>query len=357
MKKILFILPDLIPGGAERIVINLINNLPRENFDCEILLLNYTNHSFASQLSASTKIYNLNFSKFRQLILNPISFIKVLNSSKPNIVFSAYGELNPFVVLFSIFFSKIKFIARETSIPSLRYNRFLLRAITKIFYKYYSKIIVQSDAMYKDLVYNFNLKESKIVIINNIIDTNFIEHQLNSMNMVPKNRDIISLIYVGSLSEHKGIIKIIKYFNLISVLNNKLRLIIVGDGPYKAHVIKEIQSSPFSSNITLKDWQINPYEIISNSDFLIIASDYEGFPNVGLEANFCGIPVLVSTQTKGGARELIVENINGFLIDLNSTNTFFLEKKLNPILIKEHILDNYSSAVIIKKYIHLFNNY
>jgi glycosyltransferase involved in cell wall biosynthesis len=356
MRKILFILPDLIPGGAERIVINLINNLPKEEFVCEIMLLKYTNHSFASQLSASTKMYNLNFSKLRQLVTKPISFIRVLNSSKPNIVFSAYGELNPFVVLFSFLFKDIKFIARETSIPSLRYKRVLLKIITVIFYKYYSKIVVQSDAMYKDLIFNFNLKESKLVKINNFIDTSFIENKLDSIDIRFKNKDIISLIYVGSLSEHKGIIRIIRYFNLIRELNNNLRLIIIGDGPYKNNVIKEIYSSPFSSNISLKDWQINPYESISNSDFLIIASDYEGFPNVGIEANFCGIPVLVSTETKGGAKELIVEDLNGFLIDMNSTDTVFLEKKLNPSIIKEHILNNYSSDIIIKKYIHLFNN-
>ena len=52
------------------------------------------------------------------------------------------------------------------------------------------------------------------------------------------------------------------------------------------------------------------------------------------------------------------EIYNIYFDDLeNITLPSFLEKKLNPILIKEHILDNYSSAVIIKKYIHLFNNY
>lgn len=357
MRKIVYVMPDLIPGGAERIVLNLLKNLPIDKFESEIVLLNHTNHTFSTQIPDSIKIYNLNLRKFRLLILKPFVFFKIIKKSKPDIVVSAFGELNSIVILFSLFFPKIKFIARETSIPSLRYDSFFMKKFNYIFYRFYDKIIVQSDAMLNDLVQNFGLKKSKLIKINNLVDTVFIEKNLRN-NKVSKSKsvDITSILYVGSLSEHKGIIRIIHYFNKICNINNNITLTIIGEGPYRDNVKSEIINSPFRSNIILKSFEILPYTSMNNADFLIIASDYEGFPNVGLEANFCGIPVLVSNTTKGGAHELITNNLNGLIIDMNSTDTSFLNTKFDSKIIRDHIIKNYSADVVIHEYIMLFND-
>lgn len=355
MKKILFVMPDLIPGGAERIVLNLLKNLPQNKFECEIAFLNYTKHDFSSQIPVSIKIYNLNLKKFRHFIFKPFTFFQILKKNKPDIVFSAYGELNPFVILFSFFFTKIKFIARETSIPSLRYDNFLLKFFNYLFYRFYNKIIIQSDAMLDDLVKNFGLKKANLIKINNIIDTSFIDKNLFNKTNTLKTRDNISILYVGSLSKHKGIIKIIEYFNKISNINNKFTLTIIGDGPYHDRVNSEICNSPFCSNIFLKPFEIFPYNSMNNADYLIIASDYEGFPNVGLEANYCGIPVLVSSTTKGGAHELITNNLNGLIININSPDISFLNMNFDSKIIRDHIIKKYSADVVIQEYVQLFN--
>jgi len=354
--KVLFVLPDLIPGGAERIVVNIANNLPVENYECVIALLKYTEHSFAEQLSENIKIENLKLSRFRHLILKPWIFLRLIKKVKPIVVFSAYGELNPLVVLFSYFFPKIRFIARETSIPSLRYSRWVLIKATKILYGFFDKIIVQSEYMYSDLQMNFNINSEKLILIRNMVDTDKIDSYLTKSNFLPRHEEKIRILYVGSITKQKGVMRVLNYFDQISEIRNGLELIIVGDGPLYSELKEVVSRSRNQSSIFLYAYDKNPYKYMANSDFLIIASDYEGFPNVGLEANYCGLPLIVSSQTKGGAHELIIKNMNGIIVDLGECDLPYLKVKFNPKLIRNHILEKYSAESIIEDYKKLFQN-
>lgn len=356
MKKILIIMPDLIPGGAERIVINIANSIDRSQFICEFVLLNYSSHHFASQLSENVKIYDLKIKRFRHIIFKPYKFIKVLLKSKPDIIFSAYGELNSFVIVFKLFFGKFIFVARETSIPSLRYSNHLMILLNKLLYKFFDKIIVQSNSMLIDLVDNFNIEKDKLVKINNMVDTNSIDQLINNVQINRRVNGVLTFLYVGSLSKHKGIISIIEYFNLLRDNGKMVHLILIGSGPYLSEIERKISISPYKLHIDLRSWVINPYEYMCQADFLIIGSDYEGFPNVGLEANYCGLPVLVSTRTLGGAKELIINNFNGQIVQFEESNFSYLEKEFNSNLIKDYIFDNYSIEKVIVCYERLFND-
>lgn len=352
--KVLFILPDLKPGGAEKIVINIANNLPREEYECSVVLLNYSDHDFSMLLSKHIRIWNLKLSRFRSLILKPWIFINVIRRIKPHVIFSAYGELNPLVVLFSFFFRNIRFVARETSIPSLRYSNHNLNFFTRIFYRLYDVIVVQSEDMYRDLSINYGIQNSILKLIPNPIDTKQINNLLQSSNLIPRNETAIRILYVGSISEQKGIIRILDYFQNISNILSEIELFIVGDGPLCDEVRSYVSTLNNRFSIFIYPFDVNPYRYMASSDFLIIASDYEGFPNVGLEANYCGVPVLLWQGTKGGAKELIKENLNGMIIDFESQNLHYFEQDFDKYAIKEHVSTIYSIESVIKEYQKLF---
>jgi hypothetical protein len=120
MKKIIFFLPVLVGGGAERTIINLANGLDKSNFDVSILLIDkpsagkykdvYSNqiHSDVKVISLGIKISKFNYPKI------VMSLGKTIRKLKPNIVFSTMLKSN-----ILIFFIGSNFLFRgRISIPT-----------------------------------------------------------------------------------------------------------------------------------------------------------------------------------------------------------------------------------------------
>ena len=173
-KTIIFILPDLETGGAERIVTTIANHLPRELFIPKIMLLR-KDGGYLKILKSDIEIIDLKVQRIRNSLF-PI--LRQIYKRKPNIVFSGFGEINAYLSLFIKFFPKTKFIARETNVVS----QHITRPEIKFFYNFYNnfdKIICQSDDMLSDLIENFKIKQTKTIKINNPVDFDFIQQKLN----------------------------------------------------------------------------------------------------------------------------------------------------------------------------------
>ena len=99
MKKIsiLFILPDLETGGAERIVTTIANHLPREKFDPKLMLLRKEG-GYLEILKNDVEIIDLKTPRIRHS-LQPI--LKEIRKRNPDIVFSGFGEVNAYLSNFS----------------------------------------------------------------------------------------------------------------------------------------------------------------------------------------------------------------------------------------------------------------
>ena len=68
------------------------------------------------------------------------------------------------------------------------------------------------------------------------------------------------------------------------IINEKFRLLIIGEGKNKDKIINYIDKNNLSNNIKVLDYKKNPFKYMSHSDIFILSSIYEGLPNVLLEA-------------------------------------------------------------------------
>ena len=155
MKKLLFISTTLGGGGAERIILYLVNEFAKDkNNSVTLLLLKKEGNTYLDSLSPQVKMINLNISgRIRYAI---ISIIRTIIFVKPTTCYIGLDKLNIMLSFFIPFLKiwKIQFIVRETNVLSQQYNyrNPLIKLSYKIFYNLYDKIIAQSKDMQDDLI-------------------------------------------------------------------------------------------------------------------------------------------------------------------------------------------------------------
>ena len=356
MKKIsiIFILPDLETGGAERIVTTIANHLDREKFEPKILLLRKEG-GYLDFLKEDVEIIDIKTPRIRNSLM-PI--LKEIRKRKPDIVFSGFGEVNAYLAMFIKLFPKTKFIARETNVVSQHVTRKEIRFFYR-FYNNYHKIICQSDDMQNDLIVNFKINREKIIKINNPVDFEFIDGKLENATKPESFSDgFKNIVAVGNLSARKGFDNLLKVFSHLK--NEKIKLHILGDGKDK-DVLSQLKSNLKLENVIFHGQQKNPYQFLKFADLFVLSSRYEGFPNVLLEAGACGTYALAN-NCKGGINEIIQEKINGEISDIENHEEFaeklksVLNENHNSEMIRNSIKSRFSKEIILRNYEELLGN-
>lgn len=353
-KKIVFVLPDITSGGAERVMSFVANNISKERFDVSL---------WAAGFEKNTK-YNLEglnvlyFNKER--ILNAIpSFYKALRKHKPDIVISSIGHVNAVMGFLSIFFPKTKFVGRESNVISVRsnytnkneksfFNKFPL---TKISYKFLDIILCQSKDMFDDMKFVHNAPDSKLRIINNPISDGF-----GYISRINQKTNTVKFVTVARLKKQKGHERII---HILSKLDFPYEYTIIGDGPENENVFNLIEKYGLKTNINHIPYTNKVAEHLRKSDFFLQGSFVEGFPNSLIESCSVGTPV-IAFNAPGGLNEIIENDVNGFICNnenefISNLNKAVKEIHWDPKKVSESVRVKFNKERILKEYENLFN--
>ncbi|GGD10061.1 glycosyltransferase [Hyunsoonleella pacifica] len=341
--NIIFVLPTLFAGGAEKIMSFISQNIDKEKFQAKLLIAGHSKD--AAYDIKNIEVTYLN--KDRVLYAIPQFFIFIIKN-KPDIVFSSISHLNIVMAFFSLFFKKTKFIGREATISSEYEEEKKKRInINKILYKkLYGKldmIVCQSKDMSKHIMDTYNIPLKKTIIINNPISND--SSPINNGKHKSKTKHLIT---VGRLSKEKGILRILR---ILAKLDFDFTYTLIGNGDEKETIFKEAKRLNLFNKIKHIPFTKDVSSYIAKHDFFLQGSYVEGFPNSVLESCVVGTPV-IAFDVPGGTKEIISNGINGFLVNtenefINKLNTnvnfepdkirSFVQKKFN----KEKILNEY----------------
>lgn len=352
MKTIVFILPDLSQGGAERVITTIVNHLDRNKYIPKLILFKKKGF-YLEYLNPDVEIIELNVSRIRYSIFK---IIPLLRNIKPEIVFIGWGEISAFISPLIPFFPKTKFIARETNVVSEHVKRKEIRLFYR-FYNNFDKIIAQSEDMKNDLIENIGIIPEKIVKINNPVDFELIESKLGSQRKLFSD-EFKNIVSIGNLSERKGFDLLLKVFSYLK--DHKVKLHIIGDGADNEMLMKQRESLGLQ-NVEFLGSKANPFPYLEQADLFVLSSRYEGFPNVLLEAGACGTYALAN-DCPGGIREIIESDINGEISDIRQSETFALkileltEMKFPKEKIKNSIFSRFDKSIILGRYNQIFDN-
>jgi glycosyltransferase involved in cell wall biosynthesis len=317
-KKILFILPDLNMGGAERVILNIINQLENAGIQIVLLVLNY-NGILKNELPKNITIIK----KKSRTLLSLFSLVQALINHKPNIVFSTHNRTNVLSLFTKQFFKDKTYIIREPNLP-LKQKKILPYPIflfSKIFYRFSDVAIAQTEEMKRQINKIYKVKNDKIKIIRNPLNIVKIESLANEGNPFEElqnyNQNDYNIISVGSLSKRKRIDILLESFIRIRKegLRN-LKLHIIGDGSERSSLEEFVNKKHLQEYVNFWGLQENPYMFMKYADILTLTSEAEGFPNVVIESLFLKTKVVV-TNSEPEICKIIKDNELGEIAEVN----------------------------------------
>src|SRR5690606_26939837 len=98
--------------------------------------------------------------------------------------------------------------------------------------------------------------------------------------------------------------------------NQKYQLVILGEGPERINLTKQIFDLGLEQKVHLLGFIKNPYPYLKNANLFVLSSDYEGFGNVLVEALSVGTSV-ISTSCQGGPGYILNNGKYGKMVPVN----------------------------------------
>jgi glycosyltransferase involved in cell wall biosynthesis len=209
------------------------------------------------------------------------------------------------------------------------------------------KFVFPTDFIKDYFIKYKKIKEDKTIVIPTFTDINTKKPKINI-----KIKEKEFFLYVGRLSEEKGIIQLLEVFKTLP----KIKLVVIGDGPLR----RQLEGYKRYKNIIIKGFlpreEIYPY--IKKANAVIISSIwYEVLPNVYLESIFQNTPVFIPDNENFRRIEennnLVIRYKFGNFEDLKSKIKIFKKYSFKRLLVD---LDKYSKINHLREIINLIKN-
>jgi len=315
-KKLLFILPTLNTGGAEKVTVNIINKLDKNIFDITLIVIDSRYKNLEAYINKDIPLKYLHISKTRNAFFEVFKQIKKI---KPDVVYSSLNRTNILILIIKLIYPFFNVIIREPNMPSAQMksndiSTFMMFFI-KLLYPRATKIIAQSRYMKEEIETIFYIDSSEVVAMKNPLDVKSIIECLDGkVSPFIEYENSHNFVYIGRLSEQKNPLFLVEVFKRVVSKNNKFHLFIVGDGYLKEEINKKVIDYALEDNIHLLGFQSNPYPYIKYADGLLLCSKWEGMPNVVMEALHLHT-IVVTTDSTPVLKDLIIDGENGYIVD------------------------------------------
>lgn len=314
MKKILFCIPSMVGGGAERVFVYLMNGIDRGRFSVELALLRKEGR-FLGDLAGDIEVHELRTDLAGSFFRLP----GVIDEVEPDVVIGTICYMNLMLGFSRAMVRKARpaYIGRESGIPSLRgavaRSFWNAKWLYKISYRRLDRIVCQSADMRNDVTRHYGVPLGKIVTINNPADAGAILEKASQGRPVCFDKSGINVVAMGRLHRQKGFDMLLRAMERVK--DKTVHLHLLGDGEQAGELAARAKRAGIDDRVTFHGFVSNPYPYLREAEAFILSSRYEGFPNVLVEAMILGCPV-VAFNCPGGINELVEEGRNGHVVPL-----------------------------------------
>lgn len=321
MIKVLFMIHTLGHGGAEKVLVNLVNNMNQEKFDITVMTI------FDTGVNKQFLKEHIKYKYcFKHIFRGNIHFLKIFT---PTFLYKHFIKDDYDIVVSYLEGLSARIISgcpnRDTKLVSWihiqQYERknasrsFRSYEEAKKCYEKFDKVVCVSNSVKNDFCSLFPLKE-KCIVLYNTNETDKIKDLANDNKLdISFEKDFFYICGIGKLLHSKGFDRILNIHRRLIKEGFKIKTIILGIGPDKNKLEKHIKNYHLEDSFFLLGYQVNPYKYLKHSNLFVCASYAEGFSTAATEALILGVPVL--TTDVAGMFEMLGKNEYGIIVPNN----------------------------------------
>jgi len=369
-KKVLFVIPNLEAGGAEKSLISLLELIDYTKYEVDLLLF-VKNGVFLNSIPKEVHLITLNgkyktfttsFFKAVFTFLNRLNFhcafnriifpfrIKLINNvvlaeqklwklvaqcitpiNKEYDVAIGYLEksANYFVVDKTLAKKKIGWIHSDLEKMGINFE------LEKTYLKKLDAIVTVSDGLSERLRDKIPLLSKKIVTLENIISKSTLLKLAQEPIDITFDKDYFNIIFVGRLEKVKGLFLALEAIAMLLKDKYKVKWYLIGEGSEKEALINKATQNGIIDHINFLGFKKNPYPYIVKSDLFILPSLYEGKSIALEEAKILATPIVVTNFSS--ASDQITSGKNGLIADMTKES---LSEKIKELIDNQELKKN-----------------
>ena len=319
MNKFLFLIHDLGQCGAEKVLVNLVNNMDRTKFDITVMAL------FGGGINEQFLAPHIRLIVCHKKAIRGNSHIMKLFT--PNQLYRYYIKEH-YDVIVSYLEGPSARIVSGCDDPDkklvcwihreLKTKRFAsasfrsMREATQCYQRFH-QIVCVSDTVKQDFLNIFSIGG----LVDTYYNTNESKYILEAaQENIPTGmcaKEEINLIGVGKIMKSKGFDRLARIQKRLRVEGYATHIYVLGDGPQRSELESYLAANNLQDSYSFLGYQTNPYKYVAKCDLFVCASHAEGFSTAATEALIVGTPVC--TVEVSGMREMLGDNEYGIITE------------------------------------------
>ncbi len=320
--RIAIVQAGLSAGGTERVVSLLAADRCRRGDEVHLFAFVDEHEPSYFYLDPSIVVHRLSKNKgLRQSgWFTTVTRITTLRAEfkrlKPDLVVSFLTKINILCLLAALGLG-VRVVISERNNPRIQRKHIAWRLISSVVLPQADRLVMQTDAIVSTLP---QALRKKAVVIGNPCD---------GSALVGSIQENFRVVAVGRLVEQKGFDTLIDAFAQIAESFPAWTLTIFGEGSDRVTLERQVASVGLTKRVLLPGVTARAGDWVAEASIFVLASRYEGFPNVLIEAMAAGLPV-ISTECDFGPAEIIQSGISGLLVPVD--NVAELAKAMSQLM-------------------------
>ncbi len=349
MLKVLFFIHDLGQGGAEKVLVNLVNNMDKSKFDITVMSIfgGGVNEQFLTpdvkyitcfkkEFRGNSHIMKL-FSpeQLHKMFINDTYDIEIAYLEGPSTrIISGCPDKNTKLI------NWIHCTLDSEQSFSIGYRSF--SEAVKCAEKFINTVFVSENA--KDAYCKFTEPQKGIVLYNTNDSTRILSMSTDSIDCFKS--DEFNVVAVGKIVTVKGFNRLANVHCKLRKNGYKLHTYILGNGDLsiKNDIETKVKSENEQDTFTFLGFQANPYKFVSKADLFVCSSISEGFSTAATEALILGVPVV--TTEVSGMKEMLGKNNEYGIVTANNEEALYLGIK--KLLDDKELYNHYKKQAEIR---------
>ena len=337
MIKILFLIPELSGGGAEKVLCNLVNNMDLSKFDITVQTVNAHDPKeylkkgihYKSIIHSETK-FGRKWKECWYRFCTEFKLTYPLYIKDDYDIEVAYLECGATKVMAASTNKRAKKIAwvhcdvKKKGLTAKKTGKYYLK---------YDQVVCVSESSKSSFEEVFS-DYAKATVLYNVIDEEEIYQKLQEKQDNRWETDVFHILTVGRICFEKGCDRLLQVCELLKIHGYNFKIHLLGEGPDKEQLIERAKELGVSDYIEFEGFKSNPYPYMNNADLIVIPSRSEALSTVAIESLIMGKPVV--TTPCSGMRELFGESEYGIITDDSVESLYINIKRMidSPNLLK-----------------------